>query len=276
MVLHGNQIVSYFDPETTPGTSRTGQLWKVLAHHSSVTIDEVSEPVTVKKSGSVDNTSNEKGKRKVVVRINCNPSEADGAFFLKTYHSSDTALSFIFKNSGGTFLWRVTGCYVKNVNFNATKHPQHGAATFSIELWGYLILFTEPGTTTYTAVPDGFVNWSNCTMKIAAVTQSKWWAMSFTITNDLDIQHDENGTVTDITRGDRELDVRFQIALVDTASTQFNQAQVSFATVALEVDILADLYQFGACAYKAVTVSLDRTRLSDLELQGQPATLTVV
>jgi len=275
VVLHGNQITTFFDPESAEGTSRTGQLWKVLAHHSSVAIAEESEPVLVKKSGSVDSTSNEKGKRKVIVRITCNPSEADGKFFSKTYHSSDTSLSMIFKNSGGSFLWRVTGAKVKNITETGNKYPTHGPVQYVIELWAWLILYTEPGSTTYTAVPDGFVNWADCTVKINSVSQSLWWSWTFTITNDLDMQHDETGAVTAITRGDRDLDVSLQKALEDNASTQFNAAQISFATVSIEILQNSDSYLFGATAYKGVEVTADRTRLSGLELRGQPATLTV-
>lgn len=274
-VLHGNQVTTYYDPESTPGTSRTGQTWKVLAHHSIVDISDESTPVTVKKSGSVDNTSNEKGVRLVRVRITCNPSEADGKFFLKTYGSTDTSLSMIFKNSGGTFLWRVTGCYVKTITPSCQKYPTPGACQFVVEIWGFAIVFTEPASTSYTSVPDGFVNWADTTVKIASVTQSLWWNWTFTITNDLDIQHDENGTVVAITRGDRDLDVSIDKALEDTASTQFNAAQVSFATVSIDILLNADTYTFGATAYSQVSVVADRTRLSGLQLKGKPSTLTI-
>lgn len=274
-LLHGNQITAYFDPESVEGTSRTGQLWKVLAHHSIVGISAEDEPVTVKKSGSVDSASNEKGKRKVIVRITCNPSEADGKFFAKTYSSSDTPISMIFKNSGGTFLWRVTGCKVKSITPSCSKYPTHGACQFVIEIWGWTVLFTEPATTTYTSVPDGFVNWADTTIKINSVTQSLWWNWSFTINNDLDIQHDQNGVIVGITRGDRDLDVTIEKALEDTALAEFNASQPSFATVSIEILLNADSYLFGATAYKGVEVTADRTRLSGLQLRGQPATLTI-
>lgn len=273
--LHGNQITTYYDPESSEGTSRTGQLWKVLAHHSSVEITETSEPVLVKKSGSVDGTSNEKGKRKVVVRINCNPSEADGKFFEKTYCSSDTSVSMIFKNSGGTFLWRVTGCKVKSSTVTGQKYPSHGPVQMSFEIWGWLVAFTEPATTTYTSVPDGFVNWSDVTVKIDAVSQIAWWGFTYSIQNDLEYQHDNNGAVTAIIRGDRSLDVQVDKALEDTASTQFGQAQASFAVVIIEILLNADDYSFGATAYKEVGVIADRTKVSGLRLVGQPATLTI-
>ena len=274
-LLHGNQVSCYFDPESAEGTSRTGQVWKVLAHHSEARIAEESAPVSVKKSGSVDGTSNEKGTRKVILRLTVNPSEASGKLFSKTYASSDTPVSMIIKNSGGTFLWRLTGLKVKSITESCQKYPTAGAVSFVIELWGWAILFSEPATTTYEAIPDGHVNWNDTTVKIAAVTQSLWWSWNFVITNDLDIQHDENGAVVGILRGDRELSLSIQKALEDTASTQFNGAQISFATVSIEIDLNADSYTFGATAYEAVEVIADRTRAAGLELRGKPSTLTI-
>ncbi len=275
VTLHGNQLLIYYDPESAEGTSRTGQTWKVLAHHSTADITEEDEPVLVKKSGSVDGTSNEKGKQKAIARITFNPSEADGKFFMKTYASSDTAVSMIFKNASGSFLWRMVGCKVKSINPSCSKYPTHGPCSITMEIWGWKVLFTEPATTSYTSVPDGFVNWADTTVKIASVTQSLWWDWAFTITNDLDVQHDETGAVNSILRGDRELDLTITKALEDTASTQFGQAFSSFATVALEIDLLTDLYQFGACAYKVVQVTHARTGAAGLQLRAQPATLTI-
>ncbi len=274
-LLHGNQVAVYYDPESSEGTSRTGQVWKALAHHAEARVAEESPAVSVKKSGSVDGTSNEKGVRKVILRLTVNPSEASGKLFSKTYASSDTSLSIIVKNSGGTFLWRLTGLKVKSITESCQKYPTPGAVSFVIELWGWAIVFTEPATTTYETIPDGHVNWNDTTVKIAAVTITIWWSWNFVITNDLDIQHDETGTVVGILRGDRDLSVSIQKALEDTASTQFNGAQVSFATVSIEIDLNADSYTFGATAYDGVEVIADRTRASGLELRGKPSTLTI-
>lgn len=274
-LLHGNQVAVYYDPESSEGTSRTGQQWKVLAHHSEARISDESPAVSVKKSGSVDGTSNEKGIRKVMLRLTVNPSEASGKLFSKTYASSDTSVSMIIKNSSGTFLWRLTGLKVKSITESCQKYPTAGAVQFVIELWGWAILFTEPVTTTYETVPDGHVNWNDTTVKIGGVTQTIWWSWNFAITNDLDIQHDENGTIVGILRGDRELSVNISKALENNASALFDASQVSFATTSIEIDLNADSYTFGATAYDAVEVVADRTRASGLELRGKPSTLTI-
>lgn len=273
--LHGNQISAYFDPEATEGTSRTGQLWKVLAHHSSVDIDVQDGPVSVKKSGSVDSTSNQVGKRKCIVRITCNPSQGSGKFFLKTYASSDTPVSMLFFNSAKTFLWRVTGLKVKSITPSCQKYPQHGATTMTIELWGWTVAYTEPVSTTYESVPDTFVNWADCTIKIGGTTTHTWWSWTFTITNDLDIQHDDSGNVTAITRGDRELDISIQKALEDNGSTYYGQSQPSFNPPSMEIDLNADQYLFNSAAFKGIPITLDRTKLAGIELKGQPASLTI-
>lgn len=273
--LHGNQISSYFIPENTEGTAPTGQTAKVLAHHSSVEINVEDAPVLVKKSGSVDGTSNQLGKRKCTVKINCNPSQASGKFFLKTYLSSDTSLSMIFKNSSKSFLWLVTGLKVKSITPTGQKFPQPGPVTMTIELWGWTVAYSEPASTTYEAVPDGFVNWADCTVKIGGVTLQTWWSWTFTITNDLDIQHDTLGNVTAITRGDRDLDISIVKALEDTASSQYSASQPSFATTTFEIDLNADTYTF-AVAYKGLPITLDRTKLAGFELKGSPSTLTIV
>lgn len=273
--LHGNQISSYYDPEATEGTSRTGQTWKNLAQHSSVEIDVQDAPVMVKKSGSVDATSNQLGKRKCVVKIMCNPSQSDGKFFLKTYLSSDTSVSLQFFNSAKTFLWRVTGAKVKTITPSGKKYPTHGPVDLTIELWGWTVLYTEAGSSAYNTPPDTFVNWADCTIKIGGSTMTTWWDWSWTVTNDLDIQHDNSGNITAITRGDRELDITITLALVDTGSSYYNASQPSFATTTFEIDLNADTYTF-AVAYKGIPITLDRTKLAGIQLKGQPSTLTIV
>lgn len=273
--LHGNQITSFYGAEVTEGTTPASLAYLVLAHHSTVEISTEDAPVMVKKSGSVDSTSNQVGKRKCMVKINCNPSQSDGLNFLVNYASSDTSLSMEFFNSSKSFLWRVTGCKVKTITPTANKYPQHGPVTFDIELWGWTVLFTESTTPSYGTVPDTFVNWTNVTVKISGSTILTWWSAVFTVTNDLDVQHDTSGTVTAITRGDRELDLTIVKALEDVASQYFGPSQPSFASTSFEIDFVAHTFVFGGAAYKGIPVQLDRTKLAGLQLKIQPATLTI-
>lgn len=255
---HGRELAVYYDQEVTEGTTDSAAPFLSLSQHSEVSITFAIAQVAVTKSGDVDKAAVKKGWSYPVIRITCNPNTTNGKAFIKNFSSTDNSFTLVVKDGGtgaGTIFWRIPGCKVKRITPRASIYNTATALEVDIEIWGWQLLFTESGgSPTYEAVPNTFVNWSDCAVRIGGSLITNWYDFTWTLENDLEPLPDNTGAITTIKRGIRtSINGAITRSVQSTQSTEFNAASAATDTD-VRFDLVSDQYLFDNGAYEEVAV----------------------
>jgi len=273
---HGYEASAWYILEVTEGTTPATPAYLALANHVEIKENESPKPNGVRKSGSVDYASFQKGVVKPMITVTFRPTQANGLNFLVNYLSTDNAFTLVTKNQNtGQFLRRYVGCKVKSGSVKCKLYPKEDVTEVTCEIWGWSIQYADISGSTYETIPTTAINWSDVTVKIAASTVTDWWEANFDVTNDLYRIVDNTGATTQIKRGTREAkgDITRSVSLTDQVQTEIQAVEASTVT-AFEVDLLAHTFVFSGGVYTDVDVTNPITDMSSKKLSFQGATFT--
>lgn len=273
----GYEASCWYILEASEGTTPAGT-YLSLSNHVSIKENESPKPNGVRKSGSVDYASFQKGYPKPMISITFHPNQANGLNFLANFISTDNSFTLVTYNQNtGTFYRRYVGCKVKTGSVKVKLYPKEDVVEITLELWGWSIQYTDIGGQSYEAIPNTAVNWSDVTFKLNSATVTDWWEANFDIDNDLyRVPTPSTGATQSIKRGVREAKGDFTRPMVTGDLGQTELQAVENATVtSFEMDLLSHTFVFTGGVYTDVDITNEMTELQNKKLQFQGAVLTV-
>lgn len=275
---HGYEASAWYISEgATEGTTPATPTYLALANNVEIRELESPKPNGVRKSGSVDYASFQKGVVDPQITLTFHPTQANGLNFIVNFLSTDTSFTLVTRNSNtSTFLRRYVGCKVKSESIKVKLFPKEDVAEVTCTIWGWSIQYADVGGSSFEAIPNTAVNWSDVTIKIAAATVTDWWDSSFTVDNELYRIRDNTGTTIQIKRGTRECkgDCTRGMLTSDQAQTEIQAVEAATVT-AFEIDLLAHTFVFGGGVYMDVEVANPMSDMESKKLTFQGATLTI-
>ena len=272
--LHGREWSLWYDQESTEGTSDTGATYLALAQLAEVRISQSPSPVAVALSGSVDNSSFQKGVGNVTATITFHPSGSNGLAFIKNFASTDNAFTLIAK--AGSIFQVLRGCKVSSITVTGSLYPDHSPIEVTAEIMAWTVNGTEPTTAAYESIPSTFVNWSDLAITWAGSSVTDWWNFSLNIQNDLYRLRDNTGVTTAIHRGRREVTASLTRTVTDNTTTEFNAARDATSTAAIfNFASSSAVFTLTAGAYTDVEVTHEITGMSGKKLDLKASTLTI-
>lgn len=271
---HGREWSLWYDSESTEGSSDTGATYLALAQFAELRISQSPSPVAVALSGSVDNSSFQKGVGNVSASITFNPSGANGLAFIKNFASTDSSFTLVAK--AGSIFQVLRGCKVSNITVSGSLYPDHSPVECTVELIAWTVNGTEPTTAAYESIPTSFVNWSDVAITWAGSSVTDWWNFSLNIQNDLYRLRDNTGVTSAIHRGRREVGASLTRTVTDNTTSEFNSARDATSTAAIFNFVSGSAtFTLNTGAYTDVEVTHEITGMSGKKLDLKAATLTI-
>lgn len=271
---HGREWSLWYDAETTEGSSDSSASFLALAQFSEIRISEAPSPVVVAKSGSVDNSSFQKGVSNITASITFNPSGANGLAFIKNYASSDTSFTLVAK--AGSIFQVLRGCKVRSISVSGSLYPDHGPVECTAEIMAWTVNGTEPTSASYESIPSTFINWSDVAITWAGSSVTDWWNFNLNLTNDLYRLRDNTGVTSAIHRGRRGVTASLVRTVTDNTTTEFAAATAATSTAAIfNFASSSAVFTLTAGAYTDVEVTHEITGMSGKKLDLTASTLTI-